>query len=86
MKKIAYLITGDDSAHLQKHTPYSRKKIQVLGWTLLLPAFLWFMTGTLLAQNLLDMIIHILDINNVRVARDFISSSHSERIVSFAVI
>ncbi len=55
MKKIAYLITGDDPAHLQKHTPYSRKKIQVLGWTLLLPAFLWFMTGTLLAQNLLDM-------------------------------
>ncbi len=55
MKKIAYLITGDDPAHLQKHTPYSRKKIQVLGWTLLLPAFLWFMTGALLAHSLLDL-------------------------------
>lgn len=55
MKKIAYLITGDDSAHLQKHTPYSRKKIQVLGWTLLLPAFLWFMTGTLLAHDLIGL-------------------------------
>lgn len=53
MKKLAYLITGDSPQILKTHTPYSRKKIQLLGFLVLLPTFVWFINGYLISKELL---------------------------------
>jgi hypothetical protein len=45
MNKLAFLITGDQPKHLENFSPRSRKKVLVLGWSVLLPTLIWFGLG-----------------------------------------
>lgn len=50
---LAFLITGDNPEVLKKHTPYSRKKIQMLASLVLLPTLFWFFNGYLITHELM---------------------------------
>lgn len=50
---LPYRITGDSYELLQRYDADSRKKIMQLGWFVLTPTLLWFITGFLLSSQLL---------------------------------
>jgi hypothetical protein len=50
---LAYLITGNNPEVLKKHSPYSRKKIQMLAYLVLLPTIFWFLNGFLITHELM---------------------------------
>lgn len=52
--KLASLLFGYDYAMLKKQTLASRQKIGTLALLLLIPVFIWGITGFLLSRNLLD--------------------------------
>lgn len=54
MKNLAYLILGDNPEHLRQHTVQSRRKIQVLAWSIVVSTFLWFIIGFFTARNLMS--------------------------------
>jgi hypothetical protein len=53
MLKFYCLITGDDLELVRKDTPASIKKIKTLGTIVFIPVILWFISGFLLATQIL---------------------------------
>jgi hypothetical protein len=57
--RLPYVITGDDYATLKKYDVNSRKKISSLGWLVVIPVFTWFITGYLVAANILSTGVYV---------------------------
>lgn len=53
LELLPYWITGDSYRTLKNYDVNSRKKISQLGWFVLLPTMLWFITGYLAQSELL---------------------------------
>lgn len=53
ISKIPYQITGDRYEELLKYDANSRKKISILGWSVIIPSFLWFISSFLLCYKIL---------------------------------
>jgi hypothetical protein len=53
LERLPYWITGDSFDTLQGYDSNSRKKIHQLGWFVLIPTMLWFLTGYLAQTELL---------------------------------
>lgn len=53
ISKIPYQITGDCYEELLKYDANSRKKISILGWSVIIPSFLWFISSFLLCYKIL---------------------------------
>lgn len=51
--RLPYAITGDDYTTLKNYDVSSRKKISSLGELVVIPVFMWFITGYLVAANIL---------------------------------
>lgn len=51
---LPYRITGDSFELLRQYDANSRKKIIQLGWFVMIPTLLWFITGFLISSSLLD--------------------------------
>lgn len=50
---FSYIITGDSPDHLKRFTPYCRKKINMLGWLILLPVTVWLFVGFTISSEML---------------------------------
>ncbi len=48
-------MTGDDYAILKKETPASRRKVIGLALAMSIPVFVWFMSGYMLSEKVLDL-------------------------------
>jgi hypothetical protein len=55
MLKISCFLTGEDYHILKSSTPMSRKKVHSLATVLLLPVIMWFATGYMLVNMVLDL-------------------------------
>ncbi|RZJ87823.1 MAG: DUF4407 domain-containing protein [Chryseobacterium sp.] len=53
LSRIPYLVTGDSPEVLISYDIKSRKKIMQLGWLILLPVFIWFITTYLLVVQIM---------------------------------
>jgi len=54
MLKFSCFITGEDYEMLRKETPKSKKKVNALATTVMIPVMMWFVNGYLLMYHILE--------------------------------